>query len=206
MPPTIDNKLRINASRSNNPLPFYFYIALVIFTLVCMINGTLDIKLGRLYDCSRVYHTALYKFDNHMNCKHHMHLSDSRIKHFTAKVWQFSPKRTDFPIYHCTAQRLRMTCHESFFGHKSKHRWLSLVPVSRYECQRAMLTHSTRYGKLHIHSQGEWHTSSPDKYSCSWMKTKSRTYTHFKMVAYPAQLRGSDHLISQRVTNTHCNY
>ena len=62
------------------------------------------------------------------------------------------------------------------------------------------------YGKLHKHSQGEWRTSSPDKYSCSWMKTKSRTYTHFKMVAYPAQLRGSDHLISQRVTHTHCNY
>ena len=36
-PPTIDNKPR----RSNNSLPSYVCIALVIFTLVCMINGTL---------------------------------------------------------------------------------------------------------------------------------------------------------------------
>ena len=139
-----------------------------------------------------------------MNCKHRMHLSDSRIKHFTTKVWQFSPKRTDFPIYHCTAQRLRMTCHESFFGHKANIVGYHLSLFQDMSANEQCL--HTLHVKLHKHSHGEWRTSSPDKYSCSWMKTKSCTYIHFKMVAYPAQLKGSDHLILQHVTHTHCNY
>ena len=72
-----------------------------------------------------------------------------------------APRSSHLTIYHCTAQRLEMTCHESFFGHKSKHRSLHTIPVTVKDCEKAMKLHCTRYGRLKKHSHAEWkHTHS----------------------------------------------
>ena len=46
------------------------------------------ITLGPLYDSSRVYHTVLYKFTDHAQCQHKMHLSESKVKYFRADILQ----------------------------------------------------------------------------------------------------------------------
>ena len=95
-----------------------------------------------------------------------------------------------------------MTCHESFFGHKSKHRSLHTIKVSTSECARAMRSHSTRYGKLHRHDRAEWKSRTPDDYSCKWMKTRTRTYAHFQLRAYPARLTGRQRYLQQHLTHS----
>ena len=96
---------------------------------VSLVNGS-NINLAPLYDCSKVHHTALYKFTDHAQCEHKMHLSTSKVKYFNADVLQFSPRSTHLTIHHCKAERLEMTCHDSFFGHKGKHRSLHTIPVT----------------------------------------------------------------------------
>ena len=156
--------------------------------------------------CSRVYHTALYKFADHSQCEHKMHLSKSKVQYFNADVLQYSPRSSHLTIYHCTTERLRMTCHKTFFGHKSKHHSLHTISVLVHDCKEAMLHHRTRYGRLKKHSRAEWRTHTPDSYSCKWMHTKTRTYTHFKIIAYPARLHGKNPHVQQHLTHTYCRY
>ena len=80
------------------------------------------------------------------------------------------------------------------------------IPVSPRDCSSATLTHHTRYGKLSKHSQAEWRKHTSDSYRCKWMKTKTKTYTHFRIIAYPAQLTGNNIYIQQHLTHTHCRY
>ena len=85
-------------------------LGILAFFVICVsFSSSVNINIGPLYDCSRVYHTALYKFTNHVQCEHKMHLSESKVKYFQADVLQYSPRTTHLTIYHCTAQRLRMT-------------------------------------------------------------------------------------------------
>ncbi|XP_028417823.1 uncharacterized protein LOC114542487 [Dendronephthya gigantea] len=185
----------------------YHLVAILILLVTCITIGSAHpINLGPLYDCSRVYHTALYKFTDYSHCEHDMHLSDSKVKYFEADVLQYSPRSSSLPIFHCTAQRLRMTCSESFFGHKSRHHTLHTISVSNRECIKAVIHHKTRYGKLKQHSHGEWRTHTPDSYSCKWLKTRTNTYIHFRVIQYLARLTGKDRYIQQHLTHTHCRY
>ena len=120
-----------------------FFMLLILGVSFASIGS--NISLGPLYDCSRVYHTALYKFTDHAQCQHKMHLSESKVKYFRADILHYSPRSSHLTIYHCTAERLEMTCHESFFGHKSKHRSLHSIPVTVKDCDKAMKLHRTRY-------------------------------------------------------------
>ena len=107
-------------------------------------------------------------------CKHKMHLSESKVKYFCADILQYSPRNSHLTIYHCTAERLEMTCHETFFGHRLvKHRSLHTIPVTVKDCDKAMKLHKTCYGRLRKHSHAEWRTHTPDSYSCKWMNTKA---------------------------------
>ena len=94
----------------------------------------------------------------------------------------------------------------NFFGHKSKHRSLHTIPGTVKDCEKAMKLHSTRYGRLRKHSHVEWQTHTPDSYSCKWMTSRRRMYTHSKMIAYPARLSGNNKYIQQHLTHAHCQY
>ena len=83
---------------------------------------------------------------------------------------------------------------------------VSSIKVSPASCLRAMRTHHTPYGKLSRHRTYEWQTTTHSYYSCSWKKTKTKQYNHFRLIAYPAQLRGRDSFIQQHVTRTKCHY
>ena len=178
----------------------------MFIVMCCSYTSAVNITLGPLYDCFRVYHTAIYKFTDHAQCQHNMHLSESKVKYFHANVLQYSPRSSHLTIYHCIAERLEMTCHETFFGHKSKHRSLHTIPVTVHDCTRAMRHHVTQYGRLKKHNHAERKTHTPDSYSCKWMHTRKRIYTHFKMIAYPARLHGNNKYIQQHLTHTHCRY
>ena len=202
-------KAHVSTSKKSaleSPLLYLFLIFCMFLVLGVSVASASNITLGPLYDCSRVYHAALYKFTDHANCQHKMHLSESKVKYFQGNILQYSPRSSHLTIYHCTAERLEMTCHESFFGHKSKHRSLHTIPVTVKDCEKAMKLHSTRYGRLKKHSHAEWKTHTPDSYSCKWMTSRKRIYTHFKMIAYPAQLSGNNKYIQQHLTHTHCRY
>ena len=69
-----------------------------------------------------------------------------------------------------------------------------------------MRSHSTRYGRLHRHDRAEWKSRTHDDYSCKWMKTRTRTYTHFQLRAYPARLTGRQRYLQQHLTHSKCNY
>ena len=216
------NSLSIHEPKSNKHLPkkahiqeikpifgsFLLYLCLTICVLlivgVSFASGS-NISLGTLYDCSLVYHSTLYKFTDHAHRQHKMHLSELKVKYFHADVLQYLPRSSYLTIYHCTAERLVMTCHESFFGHKSKHRSLHTIPVTVRDCDKAMKLHTTCYGTLRKHSHAEWRTHTPDSYSCKWMTTRRHTYNHFKIIAYPARLVGNDKYIQQHLSHTHCS-
>ena len=55
-------------------------------------------------------------------------------------------------------------------------------------------------------NSAEWKTHTPDSYSCKWMHSRTRTYIHFKMVAYPARLNGENKYLQQHLTHTKCRY
>ena len=125
----------------------YCFVGLLLFMIFCF-SCCVKYHSRPLYDCSRVYHATLYKFIDHAQCQHQMHLSNSKVQYFIADVLQYSPRSSHLTIYHCTAEKLEMTCYKSFFGHKSKHRSLHTLSVSVHDCTSAMRTHVTRFGKL----------------------------------------------------------
>ena len=161
--------------------------------------------LGPLFDCTHVYETNLYKFATGIKCAHKMHLSKAEVTYFTGDVRQFSPKKSSLMIYHCTAYRMKLTCHESFFGRKSKHSRLSSLHVSPTVCRDAMRTKKSPYGSLARHGN-LWRTTTHDRYHCKWMRTKSREYLHFQLTSYDAAIVGNDNIVHQHVTHTQCHY
>ena len=136
-----------------------------------------------------------------------MHLSKSRVHHFQGNVFQYSPKTTRILIYHCRAFLMEFVCKESFFGSTSHHKRRKSLTVNTHDCLRAIRTHISPYGRLHRGKTGrDWKTMSHDHFSCSWMKTKRRTYSHFLMSAFEAQVIGDEHLLQQHLTRTKCRY
>jgi hypothetical protein len=69
----------------------YLLMGMLVLITCISIGSTASIDIGPLYDCSRVYHTALYKFSDHSQFEHKMHLGKSKVQYFNADVLQYSP-------------------------------------------------------------------------------------------------------------------
>ena len=69
-----------------------------------------------------------------------------------------------------------------------------------------MNTKVSVYGALYENQPGIWKTKPADHYTCSWMRTKSKYYKHFKMTVYQASIMGKESKITQYLTKSPCYY
>lgn len=134
----------------------------------------------------KVHPHGVFHFPSYKTCSRELYNITKPVKHMSATVYQFSPKTTKFPMYHCELQKVTYTCYTKFFGSKNRQVKTEKILVSPEDCRKYWSTKLTPYGPLQEQSPGRWLTLNRDQYTCSWLKHKSHTCVHFSITAYDA--------------------
>ena len=167
-----------------------------------MINSTVGINIGPIFNCEESAMEALYDIPTETKCN--QAFGSNKVKRLNAQVFKFKPGKRVVDIYHCQTLEVFKKCKESFFGFKEKthHERPKLVSIS--ECMQAVHSKITKYGRLIKKTRNLWANDMGHEYRCTWMKTKKFKYTKFVLIKYKAYVFGAESFIRQDLTESTC--
>ena len=159
--------------------------------------------IGPLFDCSTITNKNVHLLPSTGQCKTDFHTSAR--KEFKAEIRKYEVQISNVDLYLCTARTVDKICTENFLTYKEKVRKEKQIHVSNSECQEAIRTKITKYGKLFRHHQNHWTAHTSKNFKCYWWTTHHEIYTEFNLGRIRASLEGSNPIIKQDITHTHCS-
>ena len=166
---------------------------------------TRDINIGKIYDCSVATHEGVYANNPSPSCKDTKKLRADKTKGF-GRIYKYQQQVVDIKIYQCTSEEITLTCQESFWGIEHKSKIKRNYKISEQKCKRMALLKISPGGKLQQIDRNTWVSSTKNKYSCSWLKTKRISIVRFTLKRFKAQVVDTEEIIDQKITETRCYY
>ena len=135
---------------------------------------------------------------------------EATISTFRGEILRYSPVATTFPIYYCTLETIKMTCHyDNIFTGENRYRNAKSVLLLGCSCLQAGINDTVPMGRhnktLTKVTDNHWKIPVSPTYDCSFSKTIVNTYHNFHVRTYKAQLVGAANVIEQHLTTTPCS-